>query len=684
MRSILGIVDPGRPKSLWIPLWLAILFAVHPMHASSVAYIVQRRGSMATMFYLLAVLGYLGFRARSTCGWSLWRIVLAGSIPVCYWLSFKSKTLGLTLPFAILAIEFCFRASDRRALKRYLLVLLPCGVLAVAGMFGFAWSRGLFDPATFQIRSWGGELTWGPWEHFLTESRAFWHYWRLLILPLPRWSCIDHSFALSRTLLEHYAIVAVASHIFLLFGALLAARRGYVLAAAGIFWFYVALIPYVILPQSELLVEYKTYLPSIGLVLIFAEFCRLLRHRIPVKVSVPLAGVLAVLLITTTIRRNVIYQSGFNLWSDVAEKCPDNHRAYNSLGVYLYFQGRIEESIAQYHKVLRLVPNYDRAHNNLGNSLLEQDKYDEAIEHYMKALQSNPEFSNAYLNWGMALARQSKYDQAIDRFDKSLELAPDSLKAHYHCGLALVQLNRFDEAIKHFAATVKLAPKYAEAHYCMGLAQAKRGDMNKAINAYRESLRINPDCATVHYSLADALLKQGRIEEAVSHFMEAVRLKPDLVEAHNNLGNVLVSQGRYDEAIEHFSKALDFRPDFAKAYLNWGLALAGQGKFGGAVERFKRFLELDSSSIKGHYNLGLTLARLKRMDEALAHFSEVVRLDPGYADAWYCMGNVLAEQGKIDRAIECYGEVLRIMPEHPQAVKAMNDLLAIRQKTIQN
>ncbi|MHC4444549.1 MAG: tetratricopeptide repeat protein [Planctomycetota bacterium] len=694
IRRLLGLIEPQGPPAIWIPLGLAVLFTVHPMHASSIAYIIQRRGLLASLFYLLGVLTYLKVRqnrgvrtelsvadigrqdnfTRWGSGWPWKRIALAASIPVLFWLSFRCKNMGITLPFAILAIEFCFRASDWRALKGYLLVLIPCLVLAVVGMFGFAWWKGLFDPATFQIGSWAGELAWGPWEHFLTESRAFWHYWRMLILPLPRWSCIDHDFVLSRSLFDHYTIFAIGFHVLLLLGALLAARRGYVLAAAGIFWFYVALIPYVILPQSELLVEYKTYLPSIGLVLIFAEFCRLLCHRIPIKVTVPLAGVLAVVLMTTTISRNVIYQSGFNLWSDVAEKSPNNYRAYNSLGVYFFFEGRIEESIAQYHKVLRLVPNHDRAHNNLGNSLLEQKQYDKAIQHYMKAVQSNPKYTHAYLNWGAALARQGKYEEAIDRFDKALELSPDSFKTHYQYGLALVQLNRLDEAIEHFAATVKLAPNYAEAYYCMGLAQARKGDVDNAIKSYQETLRIEPGYADVHQVLANALQKQGRIEEAIEHFTEAVRIMPELVEAHNSLGNILLNQGRYDAAIELFSKALEYRPDFAKAYLNWGLALAGQGKFDGAVERFNRLLELDSSSIKGHYNLGLALARLKRMDEALAHFSEAVVLDPGYADAHYCMGLVLAGKGENDKAIKAYKQALRINPQHQQANQALKQL----------
>ena len=97
---------------------------------------MQRRGALTLTFYVLAMLCYL--RARRGKGWSAARIGWAFGVAACYWLAMKSKTLGLTLPFAILMAEFCLRATDRAARRRYLIVMLPGIAVSVVAMFAYA------------------------------------------------------------------------------------------------------------------------------------------------------------------------------------------------------------------------------------------------------------------------------------------------------------------------------------------------------------------------------------------------------------------------------------------------------------------------------------------------------------------------------------------------------------------
>lgn len=282
-------IEPAEvgPREIWIPLAVSTLFAIHPLQASSIVYIFQRRGMLAVTFLLLAVLAYLRVRSRPVgegrSAWPWRRVVPAAAIPVCYWLSFKSKELGLILPFFLMVIELCLLAPDKRALKRALRWVIPALGLTVVSLIFFLWSRQLFDPTRLRLLPWGPRNMWGPWTQFLTESRVAVHYWKLLLLPLPRWCCIDHEFATSSHLTEHYAFVAIAFHAVLLGLAAVAAWKRYTLVAIGIFWFYIALMPFAVVPQVELLVEYETYLPSIGLALILTEGLIRLRGRIPTQ-----------------------------------------------------------------------------------------------------------------------------------------------------------------------------------------------------------------------------------------------------------------------------------------------------------------------------------------------------------------------------------------------------------------
>ncbi|UCD28937.1 MAG: hypothetical protein JSV03_00180, partial [Planctomycetota bacterium] len=407
VRSFLGYLKPDEEPGIFIPLAAATLFAVHPIAASSVAYIIQRRGSLATMFYLLAILSYLRVRYypqfqklradtakdksdKKISPWPWQRIFLVAIIPVLYWFSFRSKNLGVVLPFAILAIEFCLRATNRRALLRYLAVLIPGGMVCVIGMFFFLWIRGLFDPATMTVHHFGPETPWGPWYHFLTEARVFFHYWKLLLLPLPMWSCIDHGFELSTHLLHHGSIIAIGLHAILFVLAIVAALRGYTLGAIGFFWFYVALIPYAALPQIELFVEYKTYLPSIGVALILAEVLCRIRHRISINKQASVVAIVATLLLITTVYRNHIYRDRFHAWGDAVKKSPNHARPHVNFGNALVRKGESElqkgkkaeadkhfkEAKGHYERAIEIRPGYPEAHIHYGNMLVLEGKYD--------------------------------------------------------------------------------------------------------------------------------------------------------------------------------------------------------------------------------------------------------------------------------------------------------------------
>jgi Flp pilus assembly protein TadD len=526
--ALLRRVASARPPPVWTALAPAALFAVHPIHASSVAYIIQRRGLLATAFYISAILAYLaargfdhtGWQGRSVSSssasrrgpgpWPLRRIALAAAVPLCYWLSFRSKPLGLPLPLAILMIEFCLRARDRRALRRYLGWALGGLVVTTAGLLAYLWSRDLFDPVGFRILPWGKHVTWGPWTQFLTESRAFLHYWKLLLLPLGRWSCIDHVFPLSQSLGEHYAGAAVAVHGVLLAVATVGAFRGWLLPAVGVFWFYVALTPYVILPQSEPFVEYKTYLPCVGVCLILAEGLRRIRHRVPAAAR-GAALVLAVVgLLFATVRRNAVYQSALNLWKDAVQKSPQHWRPLDNLGKALTDLGRYDEAIEAFEASLRLKPNSSKTHNNLGTALEKKGLLAEAVEHYATATRINDKYAEAYNNLGSALAKLGRWPEAAEEFERALEADPYFHRAYNNLGTARAREGRREEALALFLKAVEINPDYAAAHTNLGNAWAERREFDKAITHYRIALRLQPDLPEARKNLDRVLAERDK------------------------------------------------------------------------------------------------------------------------------------------------------------------------------
>ena len=568
VRRLLCVVRPKAPPAAAMPLGLAVLFAVHPIHASTIAYIVQRRGELATLFYLLGVLAYLRFRGSDSAvepagrphgqpnaakrddihsgstgpGRKFWWLLV---VAVCYWLAIKSKSMAVTLPLTILAGEFCVRARDPGALRRYMRYLVPGLVLCGLVGLGFLWSIRLFDPAHLRILPQGTAGTHGVWAQFLTESRAFAQYWKLLLMPLPGWMCIDHQFDVSAQLTERHAWLALIFHGCMIAGALVAAIRGRTLAALGVMWFYATLLPYAIVPQTELLVEYKTYLPCIGFVLIIADVGLWMQTRVPVPPKAVGVLVLAAVLMITTIRRNVIYQDPVSFYMDAVAKYPRHARPHNNLGAVLAQAGRQEEAIAAYRQALAVDPNQDAAQANLGKMLAKQGRYQEAIVEYRKAL----------------------------------ALAPDDLFVRHSLGIALEAVGRIDDAIQCYNEILRREPSHRLALLGLGACFQQKGDFSAAAAAYRKVLAEDTANLDARCNLANCLLQTGKADEAIEECHGVLKLNPKSASAWYVLGNVHLNRGQSQEALDAYLQAVGLDPANADARLQYGCRPRAAGAY---------------------------------------------------------------------------------------------------------
>jgi tetratricopeptide (TPR) repeat protein len=198
----------------------------------------------------------------------------------------------------------------------------------------------------------------------------------------------------------------------------------------------------------------------------------------------------------------------------------------------------------------------------------------------------------AHNNLGDALVERGQADMAIVQYQMALDNKPDYAEAHYNLANVLVKRGQADAAMTHFRTALEIRPDYAEAHNNFGLALADRGEADEAMAHYRKALEIKPDFASAHYNLGLVLAHRGEMEEAMVHYRKALEIEPDYAEAHNNFGKALADRGQADEAIAHFRKSLETKPDNAQAHCNLALALAGQGRIDEALEHYRQALDL--------------------------------------------------------------------------------------------
>ena len=385
------------PRHREIALFVAIIWLAHPMAAQSVAYLVQRMNSLATMFYLLSMLCYVYGRQAAQLGRrALWfaACALAGV------LALGSKEIAATLPFFILLYEwYFFRDLDPAWLKRNLLPILA--LIVVVGGAGLVATGGT-PLSGFEGRA----FTMG--ERVLTQFRVVIFYLSLLLFPHPSRLTINHDFSISHGIFDPTTtLLSIGAVAGLLALAVYAARKERLLSFC-ILWFFGQLaIESSVLPL-ELVFEHRTYLPSIGVFLLGVAW--FYRFTNVTRIQFVALGALALLLSFWAHERSHVWSDDIVFWSDDVTKAPKVARLYNNLGVALEEQGRLDEALANYRKGYSLNPGFYRALNNVGLIHLEKREYDEALRAFERSMEIKPDDVDAYK--GLALTYQAMKDWA--------------------------------------------------------------------------------------------------------------------------------------------------------------------------------------------------------------------------------------------------------------------------------
>jgi protein O-mannosyl-transferase len=613
-------------RKLSIPgaFWAALIFAVHPVNVESVAWIAQRKNTMAMLFFLLAILWYLkagmptasvGLApARSHGGpWerekhnehARLRLAAKQSTAHCplftshyfpwYWLSLAAFALAMlskgsvvVLPVLLLGIVWWLRPLTSRDLLRTAPFFLFAAVLAIVNVW-------------FQTHGSGEALRVASFsQRLLGAGGVLWFYLYKALLPLnldfvyPQWHIEAGNPMWWLPLFAALAVTAVLWRYRTSWG------RPFLFAWG---FFCVALVPVmgftdVGFMKYSLVADHYQHIAIIGLIaLVSAGWSA---WRCPARgkpgwsataVAVAAAGTFMFL----TWRQNQIYSDDITLYQAALEKNPGFWMGHGNLAKTYFRAGRFKDAIAHFEQALAINPDYFDAHNDLGVLLTQFGRPEEAIEHSKKAMLLNSSFPESRFNMGNAYNAAGQHQEAINFYEQALHMKPNYPDAMNNLGLTLVEEGRFEEAIEYYRKALSLRPDYADAHYNLGLVLAQTGLPEEAIKQYTEALRIKPNFAEAHGNLGRALFKTGRIWEGINHYREALRLKPDFIDAHNNLALALQRIGRPEEAVEHFKYALQLKPDFSEVYFNLALAYASMHKSSDAIETGQKALELAQS-----------------------------------------------------------------------------------------
>jgi protein O-mannosyl-transferase len=503
---LLFLVLERMTGALWRSSFVAALFALHPLHVESVAWVAERKDVLSTFFWMLTMWTYVHYVKRP--GFNRYLLVLLFFI-----LGLLSKPMLVTLPFVLLLLDYwplgrfqfgqligdhksntsrSMNPGDQKSIPlRLILEKVPFFALTAISIF-----------LTIFAQQKGGAVK--SLEYYPLESRianALVSYVSYIVKMI--WSNQLAVFYPYQEMLPIWKVVG--SGLLLVCASLLVIRAARKLPCliVGWFWYLGTLIPVIGLVQvgSQAMADRYTYVPLIGLFIMIVwsvpDIWVGWRYR-RVVLSISAGLLLSLLVIITKLQVNH-WQNSIMLYEHSLAVTSNNFIIDNNLGLALVEQGKIQEAIAHFSEALRIKPDDAEAHYSLGLALAGQRKIQGAIAHFAEALRIKPEYSEAHNGLGVTLVWQGKIQEAIAHFTEALRIKPDDAKAHYNLGIALAEQGKIQEAIAHFTEALRIKPDYAEAHINLGLAYLMIGNKSSALEEYKILEKINPGLANVLY-----------------------------------------------------------------------------------------------------------------------------------------------------------------------------------------
>ena len=589
LRSLTG--------ATWRSLFVAALFAVHPLRIESVAWVAERKDVLSGCFGLLSLIFYARYAQKSGTESSPFADGKQKSIFYLLSLFFfalglMSKPMLVTWPFVMLLLDYWplrrFRFSMPPVERSKFVFSHPCllrgrrsahreadlrlqsvansvcdgksnfdSVPSVAknpGLWRLVFEKIPFfalavvaSVVTFVVQKRGGSLAAGESLPLGARSanalisycrhlgKMFWPTDLAVFYPYPgHWP-------MAKVLLAGLLILGISA-------LLIVKWRRYPFLLMGWLWYCGTLVPVIGLVQTggQALADRHTYIPSLGMLILATwgayELARRWRHH---GITLLAAGLAAIFVCMALTRQQIGYwKDSETLFRHALEVTENNYVAHDNFGLALDMKGRLDEAISHYQEAIRLTPDNADAHNNLGAAFDKKNKTDEAISHYQEAIRLTPDVAGYHDNLGNALLKKGQIDEAIIQYQVAIRLGPDDALAHYNLGNALRNKGHIDETIRQFQEAIRLKPDNALIHNSLGNALLKKGQIDSAMSHYQEAIRLRPDDALAHYNLGVALSMKGQIDEAIIQYQAATRLKPDDIDARNNLRNALLRKAQ--------------------------------------------------------------------------------------------------------------------------------------------
>lgn len=558
--------------SIWKSAFVAALFALHPLHVQSVAWIAERKDVLSTLFWLLSTQAYVRYTRTTSRRFyfftALW-----------FALGLMAKPMLVTLPFTFLLMDVWplgrlhgtfYTKEDLLAWWTRIFEKMPLFAISIVSSF-----------ITFLFQRSGGSRVMGEllstYQSVGNAIVSYVKYLYLMIYPIPL--AVFYPHPLDKLQFSAVAASAIVLILVTVFVLVFAKKKPYLFM--GWFWYIGTLLPVIGIIQvgSQALADRYTYVPLTGIFIMitWGTWDILGKTRLGRIALAASAVVVLVLLSGITLFQLQFWKNDETLFRRALAVTEDNYVAHTNLGGVLLEQGKIDEAKEHFQKVMEISPYNDLGYYGMGDVCLMQRRLEDALRYYEKVLEITPDHPLARYKRGAILTDLGRLDEALKNLQLGIEQHPENPMLHEELSRVLDKLGNSREAAIHHS----LALKYGGPEAAEGLSKGKKGQINRA----------------------RALASEGKFDEAATIYLHILRNDPRSVEAHNNLANIRARQGQYEEALQHFEEALKYQPDNASVHYNMAHVYLRQGDRVNARKHLETALQIDPKLEKARETL---------------------------------------------------------------------------------
>jgi tetratricopeptide (TPR) repeat protein len=602
---LLFLVLERMTGARWRSTAVATLFALHPMHVESVAWISERKDVLSTFFWMLTMLGYIWYvKCRS-----LPRYLV---VALLYILGLLSKPMLVTLPFVLLLLDFwplkqlgylqrgglndngshkMGHDNNSPYLTFLILEKMPLITLAMisSGITIYAQRSGgavrSLEHVGFSIRIVNAIISYVAY-----LEKMVWPISLAIFYPL------TNTFYLPTVLLSFLVILLITGLILLN-----VVRLPYL--AVGWFWYLGTLIPVIGIVQvgAQSMADRYSYIPFIGifLMIVWGVTDHIGRWRNgQIFLGIISTAIFVLLMIQTWIQVGT-WKNTESLYLHALTVTKNNYAIHEALGKVLYNKGDLEGAVKEYSRSLEIQPNYIAAHYDLGKALTQEKRYDEAIIEFGECLKIDPKYFDVYIDLGNLMLDMGDNDEAVKNYVEAYKIDPHQAVVYINLGTSFIHKGNIGKAIEYYQKAVRIQPDNSLAIKNLENAKILQSKIIESITELNSSLKDQIKNPELYARLGDLYRKLGDYEKAEIKYQEAITLQPKFIQAMYGLVFVYSELKNLSKALDVLQNMRQIQPDNPEIYYNIACIYAKQNMSDKSIEWLKQSIE------KGFNNWGL-------------------------------------------------------------------------------